>query len=49
MCIAARLAKLIVEEYEVRCQKTEMRDATLSDGGIGFLKELDKEIKFRDD
>ena len=38
MCVAARLAKLIVEEYNIRRQKIKLLSKTKEDGGVGFIE-----------
>jgi hypothetical protein len=40
LCVAARLAKLIVEEYNIRRQKKKLLSKTKEDGGVGFIEDL---------
>ena len=45
LAFAARVAKLIVEEYEIRKQKKQKVKKTKFDGGSGFINNLIKEIE----
>lgn len=39
LVIAARMAKLIVEDYEVKTQQQKMVHQTINDGGTGWKKQ----------
>lgn len=47
LAIAARLAKLLVEQWDIREQKQVQLD-NMPDGGFGMSKELENELNHKD-
>ena len=47
--IAARIAKLILEQYEIRRKKVDQLTTTKSDGGTNFLTSLVSDLNYNGD